>query len=331
MPIWLTFLLSGAAVAGAGMRLAKDGDTIASGTGLGGMWVGAILVAAATSLPELVTDINAVLQQNVSLAVGDLFGSSMANMFVLAVADLTTRQPRLLTRVAMNQVLVGTLGVLLTVLAVLGVLAGAGPRSVPFGWSTAVVGFVYIVGMRLLHRNREEPPFRTPAEVEQRKAHPRALQRAFVWFALAALVILVAAPSLAASTARLADQLGVAQGFAGMLLLAITTSLPEAAVSFRSVRAGSYNLAVGNLLGSNCFNMAALVPLDLVHGAGSMLAEVDPGLAVGGLFGTLLMTLAMLDVMNKSERRIWILEPGPAFMVFTYLAGLYATYRLTSP
>lgn len=62
-----------------------------------------------------------------------------------------------------------------------------------------------------------------------------------------------------------------------------------------------------------------------------MLAEVDPGLAVGGLFGTLLMTLAMLDVMNKSERRIWILEPGPAFMVFTYLAGLYATYRLTSP
>lgn len=331
MPAWLAFLMSAAVVAGAGIRLAKDGDTIAEGTGLGGMWVGAILVAAATSLPELTTDIHAVLQENTSLAVGDLFGSSMANMFILAIADLLTRQPRLLNRVAINQALVGTLGVCLTVLAALGVLAGRSVGSFPLGWSSGVIGFGYLAGMRLLHRNREEPPFRTPQEVTKLKPRPASLRRAVVWFAGSALLILVAAPYLAASTAQLAEQMGISYGFAGMLLLAMTTSLPEAAVSYGSVRAGAYNLAVGNLLGSNCFNMAMLVPLDLVQGAGSLLAGVDQGLTAGALFGVLLMTLAMLEVLNKSERRIWILEPGPVFMILAYLTGLYATYRITGP
>lgn len=331
MPAWLMFVVSAAAVAGAGIRLAKDGDIIAEGTGLGGMWVGAILVAGATSLPELITDINAVLQRNPSLAVGDLFGSSMANMLILAIADFSTRQPRLLTRVAINQVLVGTLGIFLTVVAALGVVAGRGLGPVPFGWSTAVIGFAYLAGMRLLHRNRGEPPFRTPTEVAEVKPRRRELRRAVLGFSAAALLILVAAPYLASSSAALADELGMSQGFAGMLFLAITTSLPEAAVSYAAVRAGAYNLAVGNLLGSNCFNMAALVPLDLVHGPGSILVGVDSGLVVGALFGIVLISLAMLDVMNKSERRIWVVEPGPFFMILAYLAGLYATYRITGP
>jgi cation:H+ antiporter len=329
MPPWLIFLLSAAVVAGAGIRLAQDGDTIAEGTGLGGMWVGAILVAAATSIPELTTDINAVLQGNPSLAVGDLFGSSMANMLILAVADLLTRRPRLLTRVAINQVLVGILGVFLTVVAAIGVLAGRSIGPIPLGWSTLVIGFGYFTGMRLLHRNRGEPPFRTPEEVEAARPRRVALRRAMVWFTVAAIVILIAAPYLAASTAEVADQLGISRGFAGLLFLACTTSLPEAAVTYASVRSGAYNLAVGNLLGSNCFNMAALIPLDLVHGRGAILADADPGLTVGALFGVLLMALAMLDVMNKSERRIWALEPGPAFMILAYLVGVYASYRLS--
>lgn len=329
MPAWLIFLLSAGAVAGAGMRLARDGDIIAKGTGLGGMWVGAILVAAATSLPELTTDINAVLQGHPSLAVGDLVGSSMANMMILAVADLIARSPRLLTRVAVNQALVGTLGICLTILAALGMIAGGDLEVIPFGWATLVIGLVYVTGMRLLHRNREEPPFMTPAEAAEQKLAAAEVRRAMVWFAGGALVILISAPFLAASTAMLAEQLGISTGFAGLFFLAITTSLPEAAVTYGSVRAGAYNLAVGNLLGSSCFNMAALVPLDLVHGPGSILSGAETGLAVGALFAALLMTLAMLDVLNRSERRIWVLEPGPAFMMLTYLVGIYVTYRMT--
>jgi cation:H+ antiporter len=322
------FLVSGAAVAGAGVRLAKDGDTIAEGTGLGGMWVGAILIAGATSLPELTTDIHAVLQGNPGLAIGDLFGSNMANMLVLAVADLFSRQGRMLTRVVVNQTLVATLAILLTSLAVIGTLSRAG-AVVGFGWPALAIGFTYFAGMRLLHRNRAEPPFATGEEVAAaRRARRAGLRRAMIGFGLAAVVILMAAPFLAASTATIAEQLGISKGFAGMVLLALTTSLPEMVVTWTCIRVGAYDLAVGNLFGSNCFNMAAILPLDIVYGSGSILAAVPFELTIGGLFAILLMALAVLDVLNKSERRFWIIEPGPAFMVLAYFAGLYLTYSM---
>jgi cation:H+ antiporter len=149
-----------------------------------------------------------------------------------------------------------------------------------------------------------------------------------IGFGLAAVVILMAAPFLAASTATIAEQLGISKGFAGMVLLALTTSLPEMVVTWTCIRVGAYDLAVGNLFGSNCFNMAAILPLDIVYGSGSILAAVPFELTIGGLFAILLMALAVLDVLNKSERRFWIIEPGPAFMVLAYFAGLYLTYSM---
>lgn len=326
MPHWLTFLLSAAAVVVAGARLARDGETIAEGTGVGSMWIGAILVAGVTSLPELLTDVNAVLQGNTSLAVGDLFGSNMANMLILALADLATRERRLLTRVAINQALVGTLAIALTLVAAVGVLIDGGAVA-GLGWISLVIGLSYVAGMRVIYWNRPEPPFRTEAEVAAAKPSRAAMRRAMVGFAVGSLIVLIAAPALARSAAGLADQLDISHGFAGMLFLAITTSLPEAAVSVAGVRAGFYNLVVGNLLGSNCFNMAVLVPLDLVHGRGSLLASMDSGLAVAALIGAILMTLALIEVLNKSERRVWIIEPGPAIMVLTYLVGMFLSFR----
>jgi cation:H+ antiporter len=122
MSAWVVFALSAAIVAAAGSRLARDGDAIAKGTGLGGMWVGAIVIAAATSLPELATDVSAVWQGHAGLAVGDLLGSSMINMLILAVADLLSRRTRILNRVAVNQAVVGTLAVLLTAFAAAGIV-----------------------------------------------------------------------------------------------------------------------------------------------------------------------------------------------------------------
>jgi cation:H+ antiporter len=326
VPAWIVFALSGAAVAVAGTRLARDGDAIAARTGLGGLWVGAILVAAATSLPELSTDISAVRQGHPSLAVGDLFGSNLANLVILALADLAVRRTRILTRVAINQALVGVLGICLMAIAAAGVLSSSF-SVVGLAWPTMAIAFAYGTGTRLLHRNRPEPPFRTPEDVAAARHRAPPLRRTLVGFTLSALVILAAAPSLARSGAQLADQLGLSTGFVGLLLLAFATSLPELAVSVESIRNRSYDLAVGNLLGSNCFNMAALVVLDLVDGPGSLLARSDSVALIGAVFGMLMTALALLDILNKSEKRVWVLEPGPAFMLLAYAVGVYLAYR----
>ncbi len=321
-----TFVVSASVLVSAGIRLSRDGDVLAVGTGLGGLWVGAILVAAATSLPELTTDVSAVWQGAPDLAVGDLFGSSMANMLILAVIDLLTRQTRVLTRVAVNQLAVGTIAVCLTAIAALGILA-PGPRLAGLSWATMCLGAAYVAGMRYLHRNRPEPPFRRPEEVRAARPSRPGLRRAGVRLALATVAILLAAPWLASSTAALASRLGISNGFAGMVLLAVTTSLPEAVVTVTSVRAASYDLAVGNLLGSNCFNMAALVLLDIADGGQSILAASSPELLIGALFGLLLTGIAMLGVLDRGERSYRRVDPTPLVMIATYIAGLVLSFR----
>lgn len=332
MPVWLIFLLSAAAVILAGSRLSRDGDVLSEVTGLGGAWIGAILVAGITSLPELATDIYAVRDGEHGLAVGDLFGSCMANMLILAVADLSTRQVRVLTRVAINQVLVGLLGVALLALAAAGILGHFDFAVFGLGWATLAIGVAYVLGMRLLHVNRgEATPFAEHAETvvgEAREGRNHALRKAAIGFALSALVILFAARFLASSAAAIAQQLGLSSGFVGMVLLAVTTSLPEVTVSISAVRSGSYDLAVGNLLGSNCFNMAILFVLDLVDGPGPLLARVGPGLIIGAMFAILLSVQALMGVLNKSEKRVWFLEPDAVFLVLTYAAGLFLVYRV---
>lgn len=322
----LVFAASAAAIVAAGIRLAAAADVLAAGTGLGGLWIGAILVSAVTSLPELTTNLAAVWQGDATLAVGDLFGACMANMLMLAVADLATRPARMLARVAVNQLAVGTIAVCLLTLATAGLVVPGGALA-GVGWAPAAIAVLYVGGMRFLHENRPEPPFRSRDQVEEAAAPRAALGPAARRFALASAVILVAAPFLAASTAALADGFGLGHGFAGMLLLALTTTMPEATVTLAAVRAGAHDLAVGNLFGSSCFNMAALLALDLADGAGSLLAGVDGSLAVGGLAAVLLTGLAMLGVLDRAERPVRWLDPGPLLMVAVYVAGLVLAYR----
>lgn len=331
MSAWAVFLLSGAVVVLAGVRLAHDGDLIAERTGLGKAWVGAVLVAAATSLPELATDVAAVRQGHVGLAVGDLFGSSMANMLILAVADLALRHRRILTRIAVNQALVGLLAIVLTGIAAAGILSDGVLSILGIGWAPLLVAGTYLAGVRLLHENRTEPPF----ELANAKGESAGLERGGVLrpaigFALAAVVILAVAPLLARSAAELASLLGVSTGVVGVILLAVTTSLPEVSVTIASMRAGSYELAIGNLLGSNCFNMAILLVLDVVDGGGPLLSGVGPGVMISAMFAIVLTAQTLIQVLNTTERRTAWLEPDAALRIATYALGIVLVVRAGS-
>lgn len=97
--VWLIFSGSAAVIALAAMQLAKYGDAIAARTKLGGISVGTLLLAGATSLPELLTTISSLNQEVPNLAAGNISGGNMFNVFVLALLDMLFRQARILRRV----------------------------------------------------------------------------------------------------------------------------------------------------------------------------------------------------------------------------------------
>ncbi len=328
MELWQWFAIFGLAaviVIGAGVVLARSGDEIATRTGLGGLLTGMLLLSVATSLPELATDVSAALAGAPDLAIGDLFGSSMANMAILAIIDLAHRG-RVWHRVSLGHARLAAIGIGLTSIAVLGIVQ---PSGLAVGWvgvETILIVVAYVAAAAWMQRSRGEGRHRPDATGEiiaptgwaGTVEAGRSLRAEVAFFAGAAGVILVAAPVLAVAGQGIAEASGVGETFVGALLLAVTTSLPELVASLAAVRIGAYDLAVGNLFGSNAFNMAILVAADLAYRPGPILAAAAPVQAVAGIGAILLMAIALAAVVHGTRTRIASLEPDAVLLLGTY-------------
>jgi cation:H+ antiporter len=324
----LAFALCAAVIVVAGTFLSKYADAIAELTGLGRLVIGSVLLAGATSLPELTVDISAVRLGEPNLAVGDLLGSSLMNLLILAVLDLSYHsRGRMLSKQAAAHALSGSVAAGLTCVVAVGLLTGKffAPYAVlgvsPFIFVLIVA---YILGVRLIYLD-QRIAVRTAVEstgAEPHLAPAISLPVALAGFAACAVVILIAGPFLAASADSLAKQSGLGGTFVGTTLVALSTSLPELVASLAALRMGAHDLAIGNIFGSNAFNMILLVPLDFVHSK-SLLADVEPAHAITCVAAVLATQIAVLGQLYQAESRVRFIEPD-AWLVIVVVVGALA-------
>ena len=330
----VTVLISALAIVGAGTLLARAGDVIAARTKWGGVWVGSVFLAAATSLPEIVTDISAVRLGVPDLAAGDLFGSSMANMVILAVVTVVPSGTQLFQKAALDHALYASLAIVLTAIAAMSVLIGGGPSLFGVAYSSVLLLAVYIAGSRVVFRHSTlartagttiemsgalPPPL--PGETPQPEAIP-SLRRAFIMFAGGAVTLVVAAPAFARSAQGIAEATGLGTTFIGTWLVGFSTSLPELVTCLAAVRMRAYDLAVGNLFGSNAFNMAVFPLLDAVSPTGPVFGAITATHAISALVGIGLMGIALAALVYRARGRLSLLEPSSAVIIVGYVLGL---------
>ncbi len=323
--IWLTFFVSAAVIVLAAVKLAEYGDAIGYRTGLGSMFIGTLLVASATSLPELLTAINSIRQDVVDLAAGGMLGSNMFNMFLLGVLSLIFYRQRVLRRVAMKHALSGSVAVFVIGLATFFILARTRLRIGWVGLDSLMVAGSGIAGMWLIWANAPGSPGAPSAPAPEEEGIP-SLRRALVGFTLAAVVLVLASPHLVRSSAAIADATGLSAGFIGTLALAMITSLPELVTIIAAVRLGAHDLAVGNLFGSNIFNMFALGLTDLFYTPGNLLSAISPDMALVGLLGLLLTGIGLIGNQARLDRLIRVVEVDGILLVVGYLVGLGFLY-----
>jgi cation:H+ antiporter len=323
--IWFEFLISAALIVLAAIKLAECADTIALRTKLGRMFVGTLLLAGATSLPELFTTLNSLGQGLPELAAGNIFGSSMFNMLMLAVLDLVNPRTRILRRVAVNHALSAGIAVLLTGMAVFFIQANI---AIQIGWvgldSILLVG-MYWLGMALIYgRNhvRGELADNPTANVQG----VPGMASAVLCFLGATVVLVMVTPWLVHSSVGIAEITGLSTGFIGTALVALVTSLPEVVTAVAAVRIGAHDLAVGNLFGSNIFNIFALGSTDFWYFQGRFLATVDPTLTLAGLAGLLLTSLGLVATLAQVERRILFVEVDALLILLGYLGAMLLLY-----
>lgn len=328
----LVFAACMAVIFTAGRGLSRYGERIAEITGMGGAWVGLILMASVTSLPELVVGVSSAgLVGSADLAVGDVLGSCAFNLLILASLDaLMPRRRRLLGVASASHVLAAALGIILFALVGLGLInVGDQPVTPWIGVTTVLFIGVYLVSVRLLYVHQRRPgPDGTVAQTQDDPL-PEGLavaasytnRQVFGRYAALALVVVAAASVLPPMAQRIAQLTGLEESFVGTLFLALSTSLPEVAVTLTAVRMGAINMAVGNMLGSNLFNILVLAIDDIVYTGGLLLQDASDTHIVSVL-STIVMSAVVIIGLTFTEQGKRFLLAGDALVILlVYIAN----------
>lgn len=325
----VTFIFLSFVIVVAGSFLSSYADAVAELTGIGRSLGGLVLLASATSLPELAVDCQAALIDAPDLAVGAVLGSSVFNLLILGIMDFCHRRTdRIISPVSAGHALAAITTMILTGI----VMAFIVLKDLPMAWQSVGLGtflafIVYIGSLRLIYLDQMH--VRNEGDSASDDAVGMSFKRAVSGYVLTTVIILVAASYLAPTADELARVTNLGGTFIGSTLVALTTSLPEVVTTAAAIRMGAFDLAVGNVLGSNAFNMAILFPVDVFYRPGSLLQKAEISNAVTGAAVIVITGVLTLGLLYRPKRRYWFIEPSAGLVVILASAAFVALYYLT--
>ena len=328
--IWLQLATASVIILGASYFLTRSADIIAFKTGLGRSFVGVLLLATATSLPELGTGISSVaLIDEPDLAVGTVFGSNVFNLLIIGLLDLLWRDGPILTRVGTTPKLVAGLGIFIISLGAAANLIHSSTNTLS-AWYTSpfsVLLFVsFLATMYAIFRFEQSKERERSQNANHEYATTRLL-RASLIFVTSVTIMLGSALWLADTGDRIAEEMKWETSYVGTQFLALGTSLPELATSIAAIRLGAPELAIANLLGSNLFNTGLILFLDdLAFADGTIWADLSRIHALMGAIAILMTVTVLIALMGRRRKRLNKFITGESML----LIGLYVTASLTA-
>lgn len=346
----LQFLLCAVAIAWGGYTLSRSADRLADLHGWGRGWVGLALLATVTSLPELSSGLSSVLLHDApDLAVGNVLGACVVNLTFLVVVDLLHREAPMYRLASDTHLLSAGFGVVMlgfTAMSLAGGRQAVGLLHV--GLYTPMLLGLYLLALRSVFAHEQQVRRRAAAEAlaqatpgpaeraakeaaEVGRPRPQAddaasgpgsrRQREWLRFGASALLVLAAGSGLPGVAQGLAQVLGLSSSFVGTVFMAVATALPEMAVTLSALRLGALDLALGNLLGSNLFNLALLALDDLAYTAGPLLSAVAPVHLTSAASALVMYGLVIVGLVMRPQ--------GKVLRILSWISvGLVAAYGL---
>lgn len=350
LPSWAIFaelILCGALICLLGARLTRMADRLSDVLNLGKAWIGLLLLAGITSLPEVVTGGTAVLIDQPDLAFGNLFGSCMFNVAIIVILDGVMRSGSVLRGANLSHSLSSSMGIILMVLAVLGMTlvrqAAEAGAAAPVSaetlelWLCLVIAGAYVNCMRLIFRFERQLQNDAQLTLPDVSAEKRSI---YIKFAILAFLLTIMTIWLTKTADVLQDHpLQILNGralgatFVGVFFLAAATSLPEIVTSITAVRIGHVDMALGNIFGSNMFNIVVIPILkvfSLIKGD-SLLMNVETfsvqSHTITALFAILITGVAVTGLVYRTKRRLFHFGIDSILIAAIYLIGMYVLLK----
>ncbi|PRY12768.1 cation:H+ antiporter [Pontibacter ummariensis] len=354
--VWniVIFVLSGALVWGAGVRLSKYADKIIAKTGASEVFVGTLGLAIITSLPEVATTVSAALANNVSMAVNNLFGSIALQVTLLAVADAYIKNIALSSALEnpVSRLQAMCLSFLLALAAIAILFKDVAIFHVGL-WSIILFGFYvglfylinYFKQMKwwLTEPEERESIGKVQAIVSERvkeeheentgkkgkeKLSEVVVSKLGLYTLVAAICILVGGYFVANTADVIATKTGLGASFMGFFFVGLTTSLPELSTTISAVKLKRYRMAFSNIFGTNLLNVGLVLLADLLYFEGPALQEVGDFAAIGAIIGILLTSIYQAGLTIKYRKTFYRLGVDSIIVVLFYIAGMIVLYTI---
>ena len=246
----LAILLGFAGLIWSADRFVASSASIAKNLGMSTMTIGLTIVSLGTSAPEVLVALSASLDNSGSLAMGNALGSNVANIaLVLAITAIVAPIP------IAKQLFKMEAPFLVGVTALLGLFIYNGELSRLEGLILLLLipVFLWLVS-------------RTQTSLEQEEIESSEGFKTFIWFVVSLAILIGSANTLVWGAKGVALTLGVSELVIGLTIVAVGTSLPELAASVASALKGHHDIALGNIIGSNIFNIIAVASIPGVVG-----------------------------------------------------------------
>ncbi|MFA5658675.1 MAG: cation transporter [Oscillospiraceae bacterium] len=277
------------------IRLAHYVDLIDKKSNLSGAFIGGVILAAVTSLPELFTSISAVTIVNQpKMVIGNILGSNIFNMFVLGIIVLFAAKGFNRSVVGKSHVQTSVFTLVLFLLMALPVYFKKDLTRFNISIYSVIIIALYVLSIRFMAGDT--------ASEEGESDSPLTLKQIAVRFSILAVLLVSASVGITYVTDMLESKLSLGATYAGAVFLGVATSLPELTSSIALVRKGNFNACVGNVIGSGIFNFCILAVADLIYRKGSVYSSDTQSrlLVVLGSISTLLVIIT-LSIKSKNE------------------------------
>ncbi|MBE6050423.1 MAG: sodium:calcium antiporter [Clostridium sp.] len=297
--IYLIYLVLAAIVVFLSIKASVYVDQIDKNTEVSGAFIGGVLLSAVTSLPELFTTISStVWLDNPGLSLGNVLGSNLFNTTIIAVMILFGVNSFKSAEVSRSHAYSSLVTLLIYVVIYLNMVKILDFEILTINIVSIVILILYILGVKLMSNDDS-----VESEEEQEAAITENfnLKQVIIKFVFASIGIVASSILITYVTDIIAVRLNLGASLAGALLLGIATSLPELTSCISLAKIGNFNVAIGNIVGSNLFNFFILFVADLLYISGSIYNFNDAqswNLVIYGLLSNLLI----LAILNSKKR-----------------------------
>lgn len=289
--------------------------------GMSPLTIGMLIVGFGTSAPEIVVSILAAIDGAPILALGNALGSNIVN------SGLVIGITALIAPIVVNSNIIRReLPLLVIVVLLLGILI-YDANLTQIEATILIIGLVLMISWSsyVVYANKNDP---LAKDVKQEvTVTTLSLKRAMFWLVFGLLILIASAQILVWGAVKIATALAISNLVIGLTIVAIGTSLPELAASVIAARKGEHDIAIGNVVGSNLFNLLGVVG---IAGVISPISDLPSEVLQRDWLAMIILTLALfiMAIGIGKQGRINRVEAG--ILLLIYFAHLYLLITGTS-